>query len=547
MASPSPDQTVRQLGMYPPPFRGSFVHNVTRSVPARNNENSEDSETENWEPPTPFVQHDVPPFPIDVFPHWLREFVEAEAEATQTPLDLPAMIVIAALETACSKRVIVRIDSGWVEPVNGYNIVVLESGNRKSAVVSDATRPIETFEEEEAIRLKPKITAKRTKLLILEKTLKAKSEQAAKASGLERQHLEHEVLQLAEELEGHSVPCCPRLMADDCTPEAMVSLLSSNGGRMAVLSAEGELFDIMGGRYSKKPNFGVYLKGHTGETIRNDRIHRSAEFVENPAITIGMAVQPAVIQGLIQQPEFKGKGLLARFRFSIPASRLGLRKSSTNPVPDSVKEAYHAGLIRLLSLPPKYNPSGVPIADELTLSNNALQVVREFQEIVEPQLGDFGELAAIKDWGSKLPGSVVRLAGILHMAKYALDGDPFGISIEEITVRAAVRIGHYLIQHAKAAFALMGADGTIEAAKYVLAIIRKEGWKQFSKRDAHQKAKGKFKKVEDIELPLSLLVQHGYLGEPRQPPKEGPGRNQSPIYAVNPLTHNARNSQNVEF
>ncbi len=46
----------------------------------------------------------------------------------------------------------------------------------------------------------------------------------------------------AEEM---TIPAYPRLVADDVTPEALVSLLCEQGGRMAVMSAEGDLFDIM--------------------------------------------------------------------------------------------------------------------------------------------------------------------------------------------------------------------------------------------------------------------------------------------------------------
>jgi hypothetical protein len=82
------------------------------------------------------------------------------------------------------------------------------------------------------------------------------------------------------------------------------------------MSAEGDVFDLMAGRYSAKTtsNFGVYLKGHAGDPLRVDRVGRPPEFVLQPALTVGLAVQPDVIPGgLRQKPEFRGRGLLARF------------------------------------------------------------------------------------------------------------------------------------------------------------------------------------------------------------------------------------------
>lgn len=45
------------------------------------------------------------------------------------------------------------------------------------------------------------------------------------------------------------VPVLPRLVADDVTPEAAASLLADHGGRLAIISAEGGIFDTMAGRY----------------------------------------------------------------------------------------------------------------------------------------------------------------------------------------------------------------------------------------------------------------------------------------------------------
>ena len=46
------------------------------------------------------------------------------------------------------------------------------------------------------------------------------------------------------------VPRIPRLVADDITPEAAVSPLAEQGRRLAIISAEGGIFDIIAGRYT---------------------------------------------------------------------------------------------------------------------------------------------------------------------------------------------------------------------------------------------------------------------------------------------------------
>ena len=47
-----------------------------------------------------------------------------------------------------------------------------------------------------------------------------------------------------------AVPPFPRLLAGDATPEALVRLMVEQGGRIALLSPEGDPFRLADGRYS---------------------------------------------------------------------------------------------------------------------------------------------------------------------------------------------------------------------------------------------------------------------------------------------------------
>ena len=112
-----------------------------------------------------------------------------------------------------------------------------------------------------------------------------------------------------------TVPTMPRILADDTTPEALSTVMAAQDGRLAVISAEGGIFDIIGGRYSRMPNFDIYLKAHAGDEIRVDRVGRKPEHIEHPALTLALAVQPAVLRTIADREGFRGRGLLARFLF----------------------------------------------------------------------------------------------------------------------------------------------------------------------------------------------------------------------------------------
>src|SRR5207249_902558 len=128
-----------------------------------------------------------------------------------------------------------------------------------------------------------------------------------------------------------------------------------------------------------------------------------------------------------------------------------------------------------------------------------------FEARVEPQLSEFGELGGITDWAGKLVGAVGRIAGNLHMADLAGISAPWEIPIPPETVERAIRIGRYLIPHASAAFAEMGADAVVEQAKSILRWIEHQSLVRFTKRDLHQALRGRFKRVEELDAPLALL------------------------------------------
>ena len=51
-----------------------------------------------WSAPVPFDEYTLPPFPIEIFPEWLAEYVKGVAESTQTPVDAPGISINRGME-----------------------------------------------------------------------------------------------------------------------------------------------------------------------------------------------------------------------------------------------------------------------------------------------------------------------------------------------------------------------------------------------------------------------------------------------------------------
>jgi hypothetical protein len=134
------------------------------------------------------------------------------------------------------------------------------------------------------------------------------------------------------------------------------------------------------------------------------------------------------------------------------------------------------------------------------------------------------------------------------MVAQAHTSAPWDSTILGATFERAIRIGEYLIPHARAAFAAMGADAVVGHAKTILRWIELQNAGEFTKRDVHQGLRGRFKRVEELDAPLDLLRTHGYIAS-RPAASTGPGRKPSPRFEVNPLWLSrsaARNSEDCE-
>ena len=320
-------------------------------------------------------------------------------------------------------------------------------------------------------------------------------------------------------------------------------------GRIALLSPEGDVFDQMAGRYNQAagPNLGVYLKGHAGDLLKVDRRGRPPEYVERPCLTIGLAVQPEILRGLASRPGFGGRGLLARFLYSLPESLVGRRQAGAPPVPLAVADRYTIELQALAA------SLAVPAGDDgpalLTLDQAAGELLLAFERDLEPRLAaGSGDLAHLAGWAAKLAGATCRLAALLHLAGHLRDGwaQPIGAN----TLAGAIRMADYLVDHARAVFDLMGADPRVDDARWLLDWISRTSRTQFSRRDAHRAApRGRFAKATELEPALRLLEEHGYLRrvdpEPSGDPR-GRGRPASPRFLVNPQPRAAETTETTK-
>lgn len=481
------------------------------------------SDAEPWPTLTP-LELDRPDFPTDTLGA-LEAPVAILAEHLQTPVDLVAMMTLATLSATVRGRVRVTVRDTWSEPLNLYVLVLAGAGETKSPVLSHVTSGLRAMEKRDQEAAKAEVRRYEQKKRLLEGRL-AKAEKSAIGASPDAQYSAEIDADMARQaLDDLEPVVSPRYLAGDVTAEALVRLLAEQGGALASLSAEGGLFDTLaGGRYSGgMANLDAVLQAHDGrEPILVDRKGSDPIRVDRPCLTLGLAVQPQVLQQAGKSDAAEGRGFFARFLFSYPKSRVGQRSMRDRV---SLNQGFADIADVLTRLDTFISRSFADIADasprdDFSLSSLSLETLETYLTALEPRRHPlYGDLAGIGAWANKLDGQIVRLAGLLALTRlslsetYAISAEPQCVSVDDIT--NATKIADYLIAHAALAHRVWRGQALTmsDTATQLLGWIREHHRHEFTVKEAFDRLRGRvdFPTAEDVRLAALVLADTGHL------------------------------------
>jgi hypothetical protein len=506
------------------------------------------SRADSWPALVPFDEDRGPLFPVERLPPVLADWVAAESVATQTPPDLAATVALAVASASIAKKVVVRVKPGWTEPVNLYLACVLAPGNRTSAVVRDALAPVADWERRAAAATASRIDEARRG------AAKSRSRRRDAVRGDSRTGAPEDAARLGRSRSSRGRPLstadstAPRVLASDVTPARLAQLLAEHGGRLAFISPEAEVFDVVTRSRASSGVQGLhlFLAGHAGDPVRIDRAGRQPIDLSSPVLTIFVRPQPKVLQELGRVLRLRGLGLLARFLYSVPTSWVGARDVDPPPVPPRVDDAYRAAVESLLEFPAARDGRGEIVPRAIEASDGARDALLAFASELEPLLAEGGELEGARDWVSKLAGAAARIAGCLHVLGVrsgGRGGRGGAAPIDAALMEDAVAVARYFLAHVPRAFDLLGVDARRDDAQYLLRWIVRNRVVGFSTRDCFTSvSRERFENVARLDGALDVLVERGHLRRTAAAPRPGPGRRASPVFAVNPAVFVGRST-----
>ena len=98
-------------------------------------------------------------------------------------------------------------------------------------------------------------------------------------------------------------------------------------------------------------------------------------------------------------------------------------------------------------------------------------------------------------------------------------------------MRNTLRLGHLLIEHALAAFALLGTDAVDTDAAAVVRWIKSNGLNEFTKRQAQKAQEGRFRSGDRLTKAMERLEAGDVVRSIKRPNSGAPP---SVVYRVNP-------------
>lgn len=481
-------------------------------------------------------------FPTEELPEEIRPYIEAVSESLQVPVDMVATFVLSILSLCIQGKYWLNVKPDWTESLNLYVVVVGRPSERKSPTLKETTKPVFKYVEEENEKRQPYIAEYELKKKILTGRLKNIQDALAKMSK-KNTYTMNDAIECQKELTELEEVRELKMILDDVTPESLVKAMQENNERMGIISAEGGIFGMLAGRYNNNTNFDIFLKSYSGEYYSAVRIGREDAELKHPYLTICLAVQPQVISDIMENKDFRGKGLLARFLYSIPNTRVGERVYKTKPISPFIRSDYEKLIHELLDIPDFTNF----VERTIRLSDGADKLAEAYYHWIESRLTN--ELEEIEDWAGKLHGNTMRIAGILHVVKYKVGS--VNTLLEKSTMKSAIEIGKYYLDHSKMAFDIMGLSDPqeVKEAKYIISRLEtndlnsnnsknsnitqntKIPKNEITKRDLWQLCRGHYAAVEEMEPGLKCLEEHGYIAIVKE--KNGRGRPSEKIY-INP-------------
>lgn len=477
------------------------------------------------EAPRPLYR-DLPPadaFPVAALGRLLAPAAEGIHAKVQAPMAICAQSVLAAAALAVQGHADVILPTGHRKPLSLFCVTVAGSGERKSAVDSEALWPVRKREMALREAYDPEVQSWQNDR---DAWAKAREDALKKGKG------DREIIRAALDALGPEPrpPLLPILTMNEPNWPGLCRAFDEGLPSLGLFSAEGGGF--LGGHGMSEENRLRTATGLSevwdGEPIRRARGGDGIRIMPGRRLALHLMMQPGVADKLLGDRLLADQGLIARMLVVAPDTAAGSRLwKETPPEADAAIRAYGARLLDALETPPPVvdGKSNELAPRSLPLSEPARRRWIETANATEQRIGPGGPLEAVRAFANKVPEHAARIAAVLALV------DDLGASEVSAQHMAA---GVILATHYTAEALRLNAAGQVSGD---LLLAQKlvdwlAGWPEplVALPDVYQFGPGAIRDQKTARRIVSVLEEHGYLTEAG--PGETSGRKRRQTYRV---------------
>lgn len=446
------------------------------------------------EPILPPVLDVAAPFPVEVFPQVLADFVTTGAAALPCPPDFLAVPLLAVLGAAIGTTCVVEIKPGWRESARLWTAVVADPGSKKSPALDLVMKPL--------YRAQHRLKKDYTQLMTAYALELAEYEKAYAAWKRDKHATADDMPEKPQE------PGFSQLFSTDATVEALAGVLEHNPRGVLFIRDELTAWARAMNQYKsgKGADRQTWLSFWHGATaLMNRKTRKEPIVLENPFVGVAGCLPPEVL-GELADERGREDGFVHRILFACPAP-CDLRWTEAS-IPLAVQDQY-ANVVEHLSalhedMP---DPEGSrPRILRLTQTGKVAfveWVTSHYADLASPDLPP-----KLRGPWAKLEGYCARLALVLHLTRMVC-GEAQQEDIDNVSVLSAALLVDYFKSHARLVYAHLHATPEEKRAEAARQWIVRHGG-EATLRDLYRYKVAGCTTPKDAEALLDVLVSHGY-------------------------------------
>jgi hypothetical protein len=462
----------------------------------------------------PIVEMPRPhPYPVDQLPEVIREAVVEYLSYGQAPVALVATCALGAVSLACQHIADVQRDAAAVVPLSLFQLVLADSGERKSATDKHFLASIREFAVDKQVEMQPDVEEYRADHAgwIAEKQGVEQCIRKAIAKGQSADDWKDALRELE-----HTEPRAPKipvLVRGDETIENLVSSLRKDYPSTGVMAHEGGI--VFGSRSMQDmtmSTISILNALWDGHDISIGRKTSESFTLREARVTMSIQVQPDTFRLFVAQSRglARGSGHLARFLMAQPDSTIGTRMYKEPPELQPTKRAFDERIRACLGREIEYDDeSDIPRRRTLTLTDSAKARWITVHDQIEEKLGVGRMYADVKDVGAKAAENVLRVAGCFRLFE-----DPDATEVVDHDVTRAGNIVLWHLHEARRVLAQSDAPREVADALKLeadLVAIADDG--RANRRVALRSSIRNVGNDKKFDSALLILIQRGRVSE----------------------------------